>query len=76
MACVEEERPSGCVPPESPPQPSPQQTCTLNLSLLKFQLACMFNRRYKIRLQIIIHLLEAMILKGAETMGQETKNRI
>lgn len=36
----------------------------------------MFNRRYKIPVQIIIHLLEAMILKGAETMGQETKNRI
>lgn len=36
----------------------------------------MFNRRYKIPVQIIIYLLEAMILKGTETMGQETKNRI
>jgi hypothetical protein len=35
----------------------------------------MFNRRYKIPVRIIIYSLKAMILKGAETVGQEDKEQ-
>lgn len=65
----------GVCPQKAHHTPHPQQTCTLNLSLSKFQLACMFNKIYKISVQIILYLLEAMILKGAETMGQEDKEQ-
>lgn len=35
----------------------------------------MFDRRYKISVQIIIHLPGAMTLKGVETMGQEDQEK-
>lgn len=35
----------------------------------------MFDRRYKIPVQVIIHLPGAMTLKGVETMGQEDQEK-
>lgn len=35
----------------------------------------MFDRRYKIPVQVIIHLPGAMTLKGVETMGHEDQEK-